>query len=239
MNPNRKSTPSGVLPPSPTAGGNPDGTPGGDSDSEIEMSLRLVCSMSGNRSKAFWEDVTDTTPMTVVLKNSNSVSGVGGALENKYNLSQANIVQDSSTAVDLRNPDSSPGRTPYAGNVLNSIEIEDNSRSPGSVQFTSLVSAAFWLVYCPNWMSSDVISLVDQIYKVSTYYITNSLFLERILEFFHAHSPSQSAPAILKNRAPCFLKIGHPAFCKKQAEKNQGHFLFKKRRDQAASSLLE
>ena len=166
VNPNRKSTPSGVLPPSPTAGGNPDGTPGGDSDSEIEMSLRLVCSMSGNRSKAFWEDVTDTTPMTVVLKNSNSVSGVGGALENKYNLSQANIVQDSSTAVDLRNPDSSPGRTPYAGNVLNSIEIEDNSRSPGSVQFTSLVSAAFWLVYCPNWMSSDVISLVDQIYKV-------------------------------------------------------------------------
>ena len=155
-----------MLPPSPTAGGNPDGTPGGDSDSEIEMSLRLVCSMSGNRSKAFWEDVTDTTPMTVVLKNSNSVSGVGGALENKYNLSQANIVQDSSTAVDLRNPDSSPGRTPYAGNVLNSIEIEDNSRSPGSVQFTSLVSAAFWLVYCPNWMSSDVISLVDQIYKV-------------------------------------------------------------------------
>ena len=34
-------------------------------------------------------------------------------------------------------------------------------------------------------------------------------------------SPSQSAPAILKNRAPCFLKIGHPAFCKKQAEKNR------------------
>ena len=163
-----------MLPPSPTAGGNPDGTPGGDSDSEIEMSLRLVCSMSGNRSKAFWEDVTDTTPMTVVLKNSNSVSGVGGALENKYNLSQANIVQDSSTAVDLRNPDSSPGRTPYSGSGLNSIEIEDNSRSPGSVQFTSLVSAAFWLVYCPNWMSSDVISLVDQIYKVHTLVTVNS-----------------------------------------------------------------
>ena len=182
MNPNRKSTPSGVLPPSPTAGGNPDGTPGGgDSDSEIEMSLRLVCSMSGNRSKAFWEDVTDTTPMTVVLKNSNSVSGVGGALENKYNLSQANIVQDSSTAVDLRNPDSSPGRTPYAGNVLNSIEIEDNSRSPGSVQFTSLVSAAFWLVYCPNWMSSDVISLVDQIYKVLS---CNKQFIFRVSKKF-------------------------------------------------------
>ena len=144
--------------------------------------------MSGNRSKAFWEDVTDTTPMTVVLKNSNSVSGVGGALENKYNLSQANIVQDSSTAVDLRNPDSSPGRTPYAGNVLNSIEIEDNSRSPGSVQFTSLVSAAFWLVYCPNWMSSDVISLVDQIYKVRQ---RKHFFLDRILGFFPAHYVNQ------------------------------------------------
>ena len=224
MNPNRKSTPSGVLPPSPTAGGNPDGTPGGgDSDSEIEMSLRLVCSMSGNRSKAFWEDVTDTTPMTVVLKNSNSVSGVGGALENKYNLSQANIVQDSSTAVDLRNPDSSPGRTPYAGNVLNSIEIEDNSRSPGSVQFTSLVSAAFWLVYCPNWMSSDVISLVDQIYKVSTYNITNSLFLERILEFFPAHYVNQQIRSrILKN----MYDLDFISFTKtvRGADKNRAHF---------------
>ena len=37
------------------------------------------------------------------------------------------------------------------------------------------------------------------------------------------HSPSQSAPTILKNRAPCFLKIGHPAFWKKQSAKNQGH----------------
>ena len=223
MNPNRKSTPSGVLPPSPTAGGNPDGTPGGDSDSEIEMSLRLVCSMSGNRSKAFWEDVTDTTPMTVVLKNSNSVSGVGGALENKYNLSQANIVQDSSTAVDLRNPDSSPGRTPYAGNVLNSIEIEDNSRSPGSVQFTSLVSAAFWLVYCPNWMSSDVISLVDQIYKVCTTYITNSLFLERILEFFPDHYVNQQIRSrILKK----MYDLDFISFTKtvRGADKNRAHF---------------
>ena len=168
MNPNRKTNPSkcGVLPPSPTP------EPEGDNESaEIEMSLRLVCSMSGNRSKAFWEDVTDTTPMTVVLKNNNSsTSGVTGssvippgALENKYNLSEATIVRDSSTAVDLRKE--STDHATSAG--FNSIEIEENSRSPGSVQFTSLVSAAFWLVYCPNWMSSDVISLVDQIYKVS------------------------------------------------------------------------
>ena len=138
MNPNKKPDPSksGVLPPSPEKGE-------GDNDSEIEMSLRLVCSMSGNRSKAFWEDVTDTTPMTVVLKNqqnSTSVSGLGGALENKYNLSEATIVQDKSTAVDLKKGQLSIGRTP-ASNV-NSIEIEDNSRCPGSVQFTSLVSAS-------------------------------------------------------------------------------------------------
>ena len=42
-------------------------------------------------------------------------------------------------------------------------------------------------------------------------------------------SPSQSAPTILKNRAPCFLKIGHPA-------KNQGHCNSK--REEAAWSLL-
>ena len=138
------------------------------------MSLRIVCSMSGNRSKAFWEDVTDTTPMTVVLKNNNSsTSGVTGssvippgALENKYNLSEATIVRDSSAAVDLRKESN------HATSAFNSIEIEENSRSPGSVQFTSLVSAAFWLVYCPNWMSSDVISLVDQIYKVRNIYYT-------------------------------------------------------------------
>lgn len=117
-----------------------------DHESEIEMSLRLVCSMSANRSKAFWEDVTDTTPMTVVLnKHSTSLP------TDKYNLSAASVNQDPATAVDLRT--SKPIKA-----------IED--RSPGSVQFTSLVSASFWLVHCPNWMSSDVISLVDQIYKV-------------------------------------------------------------------------
>ena len=49
-------------------------------------------------------------------------------------------------------------------------------------------------------------------------------------------TPSQSAPTILKNRAPCFLKIGHPAFWKKQSAKNQGHCNSK--REEAAWSLL-
>lgn len=116
-----------------------------DYNDEIEMSLRLVCSMSGNHAKAYWEDVTDNTPMTVVLNNNK--------LENKHDLPQAEVERDAASAVDLRKPNLPP---------ISSTE----DKSPGSVQFTSLVSASFWLVHCPNWMSSDVISLVDQIYKV-------------------------------------------------------------------------
>ena len=41
------------------------------------------------------------------------------------------------------------------------------------------------------------------------------------------HSPSQSAPTILKNRAPCFFE---------NRAKNQGHFYSK--REEAAWSLL-
>ena len=143
MNPNKKPTPStiGVLPPSPAENQL-------DVEAEIEMSLRLVCSMSGNRSKAFWEDVTDNTPMTVVLNNSEVQQSC-----NKHNLPQAEVVPDPSHAVDLQKHQQAPIRV-----------IQDTS--PGSVQFTSLVSASFWLVHCPNWMSSDVISLVDQLYKV-------------------------------------------------------------------------
>ena len=36
----------------------------------------------------------------------------------------------------------------------------------GGVQFTSVVSASFWVIDCPKWMSNDVMSLVDQLYKV-------------------------------------------------------------------------
>ena len=52
-------------------------------------------------------------------------------------------------------------------------------------------------------------------------------------------SASQSAPTILKNRAPWFLKNRVPCFLQKAGWKKQGHSLFKKRRDQAASSLFE
>ena len=69
----------------------------------IETTLKLVCSMSGNRKRACWEDVTDTTPLQF---------------------------------------------------------------TSGGIQFTSVVSASFWVIDCPTWMSSDVMSLVDQLYKV-------------------------------------------------------------------------
>ena len=75
-----------------------------EDSSQIETTLRLVCSMSGNHHRACWEDVTDDTPLVF-------------------------------------------------GN--------------GCVTFTSILSASFWLVECPNWMISDVMCLVDQLYKVS------------------------------------------------------------------------
>ena len=106
--------------------------------------------MSGNHAKAFWEDVTDNTPMTVVLnKNENQ------ELLNKHDVSQVEVENDVSVATDLSKPNQ-PRIQPL------------ENKCPGSVQFTSLVSASFWLVHCPNWMSSDVISLVDQIYKVNS-----------------------------------------------------------------------
>jgi hypothetical protein len=53
-----------------------------------------------------------------------------------------------------------------AGNGLTKNVIVDDIE--GSVQFTSIVSASFLLVHCPNWMSCDLISLVDQLHKVSS-----------------------------------------------------------------------
>ena len=66
----------------------------------------------------------------------------------------------------------------------------------------------------------------------------SSFLCDRFL-IISAQLPSQSAPTILKNRAPCFLKNGAPCFLQKAGWKKQGHSLFKKRRDQAASSLFE
>ena len=42
----------------------------------------------------------------------------------------------------------------------------DFSSKPGCVVFTSIVSASFWLIEIPNWMSSDIMTLVDQLYRV-------------------------------------------------------------------------
>ena len=89
VNPNKKPPiPQGLLPPSPKE-------PEDNSGEDIEMSLRLICSMSGNRSKAFWEDVTDNTPMTVVLNKT--------GIENKHHLDQVEVERDPASAYDLRN----------------------------------------------------------------------------------------------------------------------------------------
>jgi hypothetical protein len=53
---------------------------------------------------------------------------------------------------------------PTGNGLSKNVRVEDES---GSVQFTSIVSASFLVVHCPNWMSCDLISLVDQLHKVS------------------------------------------------------------------------
>ncbi|CAB4068139.1 unnamed protein product [Lepeophtheirus salmonis] len=58
--------------------------------------------MSGNFNKAYWEDVTDTTPIDII---------------------------------------------------------------DGCIQFTSVISASFWLINVPKWMSSDVILTTDSLHK--------------------------------------------------------------------------
>ena len=132
-----------------------------DESSGIETSLRLVCSMSGNHSRAVWEDVTDTTPMTIHLNE---------ALEyDEEPITEPTIIVENDTtshgtpsrqrAKYRRRPKSS--ESPRSAKSSSSV-----SSSPGYVEFTTLVSASFWLVHCPNWMRSDMLSLVDQLYKV-------------------------------------------------------------------------
>ena len=98
--------------------------------------------------------------ITIPIINSYILAGI----ENKHQLDRADVGQDTATAFDLRN--------------LEPVLHLEEDRSPGSVQFTSLVSASFWLVYCPNWMSLDVISLVDHIYKVKVIKLELSKFYE-------------------------------------------------------------
>ena len=87
----------------------------------------------------------------------------------------------------------------------------------------------FWKILgCPN----RYLFCKAKYFQVSNFFHAPIFLLEQPL----TQSPSQSAPTILNNRAPCFLKIGHPAFWKKQSAKNQGHCNSK--REEAAWSLL-
>ena len=80
--------------------------------------------------------MTESTPMTVHIDENETKGDAGNNLNN-------------TTAVQQPN-----GR---------SVAVEELD---GCVQFTSIVSASFMLVHCPNWMSCDLISLVDQMHKV-------------------------------------------------------------------------
>ena len=90
-----------------------------------------------------WEDVTESTPMTVHIDENETKGDGGNNLNNTTALQQQQQQQQHN------------GR---------SVAIEELD---GCVQFTSIVSASFMLVHCPNWMSCDLISLVDQMHKVS------------------------------------------------------------------------
>ena len=131
-----------------------------DEGSQIETSLRLVCSMSGNHSRAVWEDVTDTTPMTIHLHDPNDEE------ENPAETS-AMIEYDTAGGTPSRQRAKVKRRPKYAESPRSAKSSSSMSSSPGYVEFTTLVSASFWLVHCPNWMRADMLQLVDQIYKVS------------------------------------------------------------------------
>jgi hypothetical protein len=36
----------------------------------------------------------------------------------------------------------------------------------GSLEFTSVVSAAFWLVNLPTWMAADAIPMLDKLFRL-------------------------------------------------------------------------
>ena len=132
-----------------------------DESSQIETSLRLVCSMSGNHSRAVWEDVTDTTPMTIHLNDAHDfeddVPGETAAIVEHDTSSHGTPSRQRAKPRKKQKSSESPRSAKSSSSV---------SSSPGHVEFTTLVSASFWLVHCPNWMRSDMLQLVDQIYKV-------------------------------------------------------------------------
>ena len=133
-----------------------------DENCQIETSLRLVCSMSGNHSRAVWEDVTDTTPMTIHLNDSLDVEDEN-AMENSVTVENDNSGQGTPRTRSKYRRRPKSAESPRSAKSTTSV----SSTSPGYVEFTTLVSASFWLVHCPNWMRSDMLQLIDQIYKVT------------------------------------------------------------------------
>ena len=135
--------------------------------------------MSGNHSRAVWEDVTDTTPMTIHLHDPNDADD-----ENQAETS-AMIEYDTAGQGTPSRQRAKIKRRPKSSESPRSAKSSFSmSSSPGYVEFTTLVSASFWLVHCPNWMRADMLQLVDQIYKVSLNIKRNSvIYLELIISF--------------------------------------------------------
>ena len=104
-----------------------------------------------------WEDVTESTPMTVHIDEDEGVVVKADITNNHNNGTQPQHQQQQ--------------QQPVGNGISKNVALEDLD---GSVQFTSIVSASFLLVHCPNWMSCDLISLVDQLHKVSFKFILSS-----------------------------------------------------------------
>ena len=162
---NSKSKPSPRL---PSKSSGKDAQTQNDPDSEgedggIQTSLRLVCSMSGNHSRAVWEDVTDTTPMTIHM-NEAPDDDDGALADNEAAIVENDTISHGTPSrqrAKYRRKSQKSSESPRSAKSSSSV-----STSPGYVEFTTLVSASFWLVHCPNWMRSDMLTLVDQLYKV-------------------------------------------------------------------------
>ena len=104
-----------------------------------------------------WEDVTESTPMTVHIDEDEGVVVKADITNNHNNGTQPQHQQQQ--------------QQPVGNGISKNVALEDLD---GAIQFTSIVSASFLLVHCPNWMSCDLISLVDQLHKVSFKLILSS-----------------------------------------------------------------
>ena len=126
--------------------------------------------MSGNHSRAVWEDVTDTTPMTIHLNETGDEEDMA---PQQQQVEISAVIDNETIGVNRqrskhRRKPRGDERVAKSGESPRSAKSSSSavSTSSGFVQFTTLVSASFWLVDCPNWMRSDMLQLVDQLYKV-------------------------------------------------------------------------